>query len=203
MKFKMEGDFEGFRRRLQETLSELKKQKKKLLKRLGLQLLSNAQLDYETKGRGGTGTDGISWDKLAPSTIAAKNRKGAGQSGTAAKAAKKTLKDKKKKGRPSNKAKAAKTFLAGAAGTQIGVDSGLQRASVKPGFIASDGKGGNILEVEEDAVTVGYGREYSEYFDEKRKLLPDTLPPAWEKDLDKTQEEWADEIIKQKLEGKS
>lgn len=202
MKFKMEGDFEGFKRRLGETAAEFKRQKKKLLKRLGLQLLSNAQLDYETKGRGGTGTDGITWKPLAESTIKAKNRKGNRQSGTAAKAAKKTLKESKKKGRPSNKTKAAKSFLAGAAGTQIGVDSGLQRASAAPGFVASDGKGGNVLEVEEEAVTVGYGRDYSEYFDEKRKLLPDELPPAWEQDLDKTQEEWADEILKNKLEGK-
>lgn len=201
MKFKMEGDFEGFRRRLKETQGELKRQKKKLLKQLGLQLLSNAELDYETKGRGGTGTDGIKWDPLAASTIAAKNRKGNRQSGTAAKDAKRTVKGAKRGGQ-TKKQKAARSFLSASAGTQIGVDTGLQRASARPGFISEDGKGGNVLDVEEDAVTVGYGREYSEYFDEKRPLLPKDLPSDWEKDLDKTTEEWADEIIKDKLEGK-
>ena len=201
MKFKMSGDFDGFRRRIKAAAADFERKKKTLLKRLGLQILSNAQLDYQTKGRGGTGTDGIKWTPLAESTIRAKNRKGNKQSGTAAKAAKKTLKGQKRGGQTKQQ-KAAKTFLSNAANTQIGVDSGLQRASAQPEFKGPDGKGGNVFDIEETAITVGYGREYSEYFDEKRPLLPETLPPAWEKDLDKIQEEWADEILKEHLEGK-
>ncbi|WP_431851384.1 hypothetical protein, partial [Allosphingosinicella sp.] len=40
----------------------------------------------------------------------------------------------------------------------IGVDTGLQRASARPSFLGSDGKGGNVLQVTGNQVTVGYGR---------------------------------------------
>lgn len=43
--------------------------------RLGVRLLSLVQADFVTKSRGGTGKDGVTWAKLSPKTIAARERK--------------------------------------------------------------------------------------------------------------------------------
>ena len=49
---------------------------------------------------------------------------------------------------------------------QIGVDTGLMRMSIQPGFSAGDSLGGNVLEVRGNEVEVGFGRKYAKYFDE-------------------------------------
>lgn len=79
---------------------------------------------------------------------------------------------------------------------EIGVDTGLQRASAKPGFRADDSDGGNVLAVRENAVTAGYGRSYSKHFDKKRPLLPSDLPAAWRKNLEAMTENWATGVIR-------
>lgn len=62
--------------------------------------------------------------------------------------------------------KKAKRAKGGDTSTQIGVDTGLMRATVQPGFSDPDGKGGNVMEVSGGEVTVGFGRAYAKYFDE-------------------------------------
>lgn len=154
---------------------------------LGTQLLSFTKLDYETKGRGGTGTDGITWKPLAESTIEKKTSR-------------ETAKPQKSKnGRiKPRKTKSGKRMPA-LGTTQIGVDTGLQRASASPGFIGKDGKGGNLFKLDTNVVTVGYNRSYSVYFDEVRPLLPEKLPDKWTKELEALVQEWADKIIKENL----
>lgn len=46
-----------------------------ILETIGVQLLSYAKLDYVTKSRGGTGTDGIKWAPIKVGTILARLRK--------------------------------------------------------------------------------------------------------------------------------
>jgi len=179
---------------LKATQEQLQQKRNELLETMGVQLLTDIHLDYRTKARGGTGVDGIKWKPLAESTIEKKNRKGAKQSRTAAKRAQKQV-DQKKRGRPSNKTKAAKSFLASSAGTEIGVDTGLQRASAQPGFQGGDGKGGNLFEIDDTGVTVGFAREYSVYFDEDRTLLPETLPEPWAEAQEEVIKEWAQNIL--------
>lgn len=83
----------------------------------------------------------------------------------------------------------------------IGIDTGLQLNSAQPQFKASDGKGGNVFNVDPlQGVTVGFGREYSEFFDEKRKLMPDVLPQEWRDALDELVVDWADTLVKEELE---
>lgn len=53
----------------------------------------------------------------------------------------------------------------------IGIDSGLQQSSVSPTY-------------DKNGVTVEYHRTYAEYFDEKRKLLPEELPDTWRDSLE-------------------
>lgn len=64
--------------------------------------------------------------------------------------------------------KKAKRAKGGDTSTQIGVDTGLMRSTIQPGFKADDNKGGNVLEAKGNEVTVGFGRSYAKYFDEGR-----------------------------------
>ncbi len=66
-------------------------------------------------------------------------------------------------------------------GYEIGVDKGLQRASATPGYKANPNQ---VFDITEEFVTVGYGMNYSKYFDAKRKLFPDTLPAEWVTELE-------------------
>lgn len=81
-----------------------------------------------------------------------------------------------------NKAR-SKTVKQSTGSYEIGVNTGLQRSSARPGFAGSDGKGGNVKSVEADSVTVGFGRSYSRAFDKHRKLFPEILPVKWVEEL--------------------
>lgn len=84
---------------------------------------------------------------------------------------------------------------------EIGVDTGLQRSSAVPGFVGSDGKGGNLLKVTESSVTVGYNRNYSEFFDAKRPLLPGQLPGPWAARFDRMTEKWGTDVMNRAFRG--
>lgn len=77
----------------------------------------------------------------------------------------------------------------------IGIDTGLQFNSSQPGFAATDGRGGNLLEVQGTVVTVGFLRVYSEHFDKRRKLMPETLPDRWQEELAKVVGRWSQQQI--------
>ena len=53
----------------------LRQSRRDILETIGIQLLSYAKLDYVTKSRGGTGTDGITWAPIKVGTILARLRK--------------------------------------------------------------------------------------------------------------------------------
>lgn len=82
---------------------------------------------------------------------------------------------------------------------EIGVDTGLQRASASPGFIGPDGKGGNLLLMSQASVTVGYNRTYSDHFDRLRPLIPNPLPEAWLKRIGRRVQRWAEGIVHRHL----
>lgn len=205
----------------------LRQERRHMLEVMGVQLLQFAQLDYVTKARGGTGTDGVKWEPILVSTVLARLRRKAGHlkskpvaGSTASKKPKsvlvvaKTVKGNqalfsqlaaagvkfhdKKTGKViigdrarykagttlSNTRAAGKSRLKQAPGSyEIGVDTGLQRASSGPGFTAPDGKGGNIQQMDDTSITVGYGRSYSNAFDKHRKLFPDVMPVKWVEEL--------------------
>lgn len=128
-----------------------------LLTALGMRYLSFVSQDYERKGRGLTGEDGIQWAPLTSGYLKRRIKKN-----MKAKGAKK-LTTKTGKLRPT------------VGNVQIGVDTGLQRASITPGYQGAD----KIFRVEEVTVLVGFGRSYSKYFDIKRKLLSEKMPLLW------------------------
>lgn len=151
-----------------------------LLESLGVQLLSFAKLDYVAKGRGQTGSDGITWESLKPETIERKNRKGAGGKRSKRRARARTRSG---KARP------------GVGKSQIGVDSGLQLNSMAPGFRGGDGRGGNFFRILGSQVTVGANRSYSVHFDRRRPIFPETLPASWGPPLEKIIDKWANRIL--------
>ncbi len=174
--FKVTNEIQKIKQALNLTQQQLQQKKDELLETMGIQLLADAQLDYLTKARGGTGLDGVKWKPNAPATIRRKNNK------TSAR---------KKDGKKTKSGK----LLPGPGAVEIGVDSGLQRASCSPGFVGPDGKGGNFFKQDADSVTVGFNREYSEYFDEDRPLLPETLPEQWVQNQEDVVQDWADNIL--------
>ena len=176
-------ELEKIRRALRTTKKKLQDSKAELLEEMGTQLLADAQLDYLEKARGGTGKDGVTWKPNAPATIRKKNNR------TSAR---------KKDGK---KTKSGRKVLPGPSSVEIGVDSGLQRASASPGYVGPDGKGGNLFLQYADSVTVGYNREYSEYFDEQRPLLPETLPAEWVQHQEEIVKDWAEKILEEGIGG--
>lgn len=180
MKLNIKSELERIRKHLKATRQQMAKRKAELLETMGVQLLADAQLDYLTKSKGGTGKDGVAWKPLAPSTIRKKNRRGSQKTG--------------------RKTKSGKS-LPGPTQSDIGVDSGLQRASASPGFIGPDGKGGNFFQQDENGVTVGYNREYSEHFDAARPLLPDELPQEWQEHQEQIVTDWAEKLLEEGIGG--
>lgn len=151
---------------IQGAGKKLTNARKDLLEAIGIQALSFVELDYREKSRGNVGADGTRWAPLKPETII---RKAGGRKkfDLAARSKRKTTKTGKV--RPTN------SITQG-----IGIDTGLQFNSATPGYIAPDGKGGNVFRVEGFRVIVGFGRSYSVYFDAKRKLIPTTIPQEWQ-----------------------
>ena len=175
--FSIHSPFKVIKARFEAAKAELNAKKEEIAQVTGVQYLSLAQRDYRTLSRGGAGSDGRIWKKLAPSTIKRKLAKG----------------NKAKAGRKIAKA----TALAGT--VAIGIDTGLQVASGARGFTAPGG--GNIFRVMGWTITVGYGRSYSKYFDMIRKLLPDKIPDAWKQKLSKTFGDWMRKITNKAAEG--
>jgi len=149
--------------------------KSQVLEAIGVQVLSLAQKDYRTLSRGGTASDGRSWKALNPETIRRKARRG-----RKAGVVKRTY---------------SGNVLPSGNVSAIGIDTGLQLASGSPGFIGADGKGGNVLAKGPSSITVGYGRQYSKYFDAVRKLMPDVLPDSWRKSIDRVVAAWLQKIV--------
>jgi len=84
---------------------------------------------------------------------------------------------------------------------QIGVNTGLQRASARPGFTGADGRGGNVQIKADDSIEVGFGRSYSRHFDKRRKLMPEVLPPKWLETLEDIAAKQGGQLIDDALSG--
>lgn len=177
MKFSVRVPSEAIRAKLRSAKSAFGDEQRPCLEVMGVSLLSNSQQAYLTKSKGGRGSDGITWAPLAPSTIAKRNRRGQKN------ATRKTTKS--GKARPTG------------GSVDIGRDTGMQLNSARPGF--SVGGGGNIFRLTSTSVTVGYGMNYSKYFDADRALLPVKIPGAWVKQLEDIVGRWAESILKKRL----
>lgn len=200
--------------RLDRVRDRLRSGRAEVLHAVGVQILSLAKLDYVTLARGGTTDDGRHWDPLDRATIEARVRSRAPAKRIVAKrrALAAQIRSIKGKGAPEKRkalrrqrselsAQLQALIDAEFAKHEIGVNTGLQRASAAPGFVGPDGEGGNILEVDPTVgyVTVGFGRDYSGFFDDQRKLLPDPVPQSWIGAAAGIVEEWADGIVREEF----
>lgn len=154
---------------LRQLPIDLAKESKDHMEVIGVYLLSEVKLDFETKSRGGT-SNNIKWEPLKESTERAKARKGG-------------WKPKSKDDKPPK--------------SQINVDTGLLRNSPSPGFTASDFA--KQYDITENSVTVGYGMNYAEHVDEKRTLIPDETPKEWIEEAEEMTKEWLEEMIQKGL----
>lgn len=177
MRFSVRFPSDEIRAKLRRAKVAFGSQQRPCLEAMGVSVLSQSQQAYRVKSRGGTGSDGLKWKKLAQSTIDKRNRRGKPNA--------KRTKTKSGKARP----------LGG--GVEIGRDTGLQLSSASPGFKAAGG--GNIFRLTNTSITVGYGRSYSKYFDEARPLLPVKLPDPWRKKLEAIVGQWATKLLRGEL----
>lgn len=76
---------------------------------------------------------------------------------------------------------AARRNTVDVSGYDIGIDTGLQQAAGTPVY---KGNPNQIFDIQDAVVTVGYGMSYSIFFDAKRQLFPDTIPPHWMQELE-------------------
>lgn len=212
MTIRFDFPIEAFQRASSAARQQMAQQTPDLMQAMGIQLLSFAQLAYRDKARGGQGDDGVKWAPLQRGTLEARVRRRAkaraivkerrdiaGQirttRGAGAPSKIRKLRDRRKK----LSARLQKEVDKEVANHEIGVDTGLQRASAQPGYTGADGKGGNLLDVSGAQVTVGYARSYSQHFDTARPLLPATMPEKWQKTLDGLVQDWAETIIQESL----
>lgn len=191
---------------------QLVSDRRNLLTQLGVELLSLSQLAYRDKARGGMGSDGIAWKRLERSTIEMRVRSRAPAKRIVAQRRELARQIKQIRGlgsaarkRPliARRRELARQLRAMVdremASHEIGVDTGLQRASAGPGFQTNDGRGGNVFDVTAGSVTVGYGRDYSQRFDRTRPLMPAILPAAWQQKLESVAAKWGEDVLRQTL----
>lgn len=190
--------------KIARAIADMDRREAALLQELGQELLSLQRLDFEVKSRGGTGIDGTKWKPLAESTLLRKARKSAKFRANEKRVRK--LKAKLKTAKTESERKGImdkiRAETAPVPQAQIGVDTGIMRNCVVPGYKAPDGDGGNILEIRGSSVTVGYAREYVPWFDEgtdrmpARPIMPNTVPAPWQDKLEKVVSNWLQDITK-------
>ena len=199
----------------------------------GISVLHHAQQDYEAKSKHGTGEDGIAWKELSPKTIESRVRsrsvaKGVveerrkiaqeirgilnggitprARRGQGKEVAKQEAVQRLRRKRQDLSRRLDNLVIKEMSSYQIGVDTGLQRASAAPGFndphgvwrlSPTDVFGQNLFEIDGGTVTIAYNRSYSEAFDAERPIFPETLPANWVSDAEDAVESWGDAIVQE------
>lgn len=199
---------------LDQARTNLQRELPTVLRSVGEQLLSFARRDYTTLSRGGATADGRQWKPLSPSTVAARVRNRPTARRIISQRHDLARQIRNLNGPQSSKRKAVLRKRRAALGAQlksmigaeltqaeIGIDTGMQQAAGRPGFVGPDGLGNNILKVDTQnaSVTVGYGRDYSNDFDVERPILPDSVPESWIDAATSTVQLWAEHAARKSV----
>jgi hypothetical protein len=194
---------------LDQAAATLNRHGQELHRIAGVYVLNQSRLAYIAKSKGQQGSDGITWKPIARATAEARVRRRAPARRIVAKrrelarkaSAEKnpTVRAKLVKQREAENGKMQALIDAEHAKAKIGIDTGLQINSAQPGYQPPDGQGGNVCRLQANQVTVGFGRSYSTYFDEKRQLLPEKLPIAWEQGLSRILEKTVEQLLREAL----
>ena len=146
-----------------------------VLDELGTYAMSEVQQNFEKLSRRGTGVDGTKWKELEVETEIAKAKKG-------------NWKPRDKKGQKKTPPK-----------SQIGVDTGLMRNAVVPGYSGGD-KIYNV-DARERRVTVGFGRVDAKHFDKLRPLIPERTPEAWVQEMEGILGDFVEDMLRRRTAG--
>lgn len=184
-----------------------------VLDELGTYAFSEVSLNFEDMSRRKAGVDGTKWKELALSTEIVKAEKGGWRpsfkkKSDAASGIFGALKDIKNgvtvyKGKGKNKTPEKNHYGQSKRDTppksQIGVDNGLLRNAIVPGYSGGD----KIYNVNgrERRVTIGFGREYAKYFDAVRPLIPEIIPEAWTKEMEVILGDFVEDMLRRKAAG--
>lgn len=182
-----------------------------VLLELGTYAMVEVKENFETLSNRGVGADGTKWRELELSTEIVKAEKGGWRPSFKKKSDGPTsifgaMKDIKKgvttyKGRGKNKTPTLNFYGQSKRDTppksQIGVDNGLMRNAVVPGYSGGD----KIFNVnaQKRNVTVGFGREYAKYFDHVRPLIPEAIPQAWVQEMEAIVQDFAEDMLQRRL----
>ncbi len=144
-----------------------------LLDELGTYAMVEVKENFEALSRGKAGADGSKWKELEIETEIAKAKKG-------------NWKPRNKKGEKQTPPK-----------SQIGVDTGLMRNAVVPGYTGGD----KVYSIDARArkVTVGFGREYAKYFDAVRPLIPERTPEAWVQQMEEILRDFVEDMMRRRM----
>lgn len=146
-----------------------------LLDELGTYAMAEVKDNFEALSRRKAGADGTKWKELEVETEIAKAKKGG-------------WKPRNKKGERKTPPK-----------SQIGVDTGLMRNAVVPGYSGGD----KIYNIDARArrVTVGFGREYAKHFDKLRPLIPERTPEAWVQQMEEIVGDFVEDMMRRRMTG--
>jgi hypothetical protein len=193
----------------QATANALQRHGQELHRIAGVYVLNQSRLAYIAKSKGQQGSDGITWKPIARGTAEARVRRRAPARRIVAKRRQlaerikseksEAAREKLRKQREAESAKLQALIDAEHAKAKTGIDTGLQINSAQPGYQPPDGQGGNVFRLQQNQVTVGFGRSYSTYFDAQRTLLPERLPVAWEQGLSKLLTKTVEQILREAL----
>jgi len=184
-----------------------------VLLKLGTYAMAEVKENFEALSNRGVGVDGAKWKELALSTeIVKAEKKGWRPSfkkkSEAASGIFGALRDIKQgvttyRGRGRNKFP-VKNFYGQSKrdtppGSLIGVDDGLMRNAVVPGYSGAD----KIFRVnaQKRNVTIGFGRDYAKDFDRVRPLIPDATPDEWVKEMESILADFAEDLLRHRLAG--
>jgi hypothetical protein len=154
-----------------------------LLKVVGVELLMMAREDYLVKARGGMGADGIKWESIQLRSLRHRQRGG--------------LRTERKNRRHQTSslkhANDTSRRIAPSAGDyEIGRNTDRLLNSLLPGS-------GQNISVEDAVVEAGAETTYAAYFDNRRPILPETIPPAWLEELERLVQSQAQSAIEKVL----
>lgn len=168
---------EGLIKATKAAEAALANKQQELLELMGDYLLDKVREDYQTKSKGGTGEDGVTWDGLLASSL--RSRKGSQRRSSGAKERQDA---RRKKARGTSSKEASRKRISPSAGNyQIGVDTGAQFNTLKS---KKGGDAGPSVVIGEESVTVQAAMSYSKYFAKLRPIVPDKVPEKWVKELE-------------------
>lgn len=201
MRIRLDFPLNDIKRDLIKIQERLKKDRPRVLGAIGSRVKDFATRDYLSLSKGGSSAGGAQWKALDEDTFesAARRKTAAKRLVSQRRALASQIRLTKGKGSQAKRAalrqkravlmaRLRALFATEATKHAVGVDVGVQK--VGPRY---------KVDAQMASVSVGFGRKYSDMFDEERELMPDEPPASWLNTCDEILESWADSIARSEL----